>query len=520
MIAIDSTFDPTFDGVQPRDARGPDGAFDRSMLVHDIRGALQGVVGGVAALDAAHLPAGLREQCDRISAASRALESLVRMAIETPAAPDPAAETVLLDEFLDYLRDRWSGEAHDHGMGLVISRQADLPHGLRVPYVALARMLSNLTSNAIRHAGRGTVDVAFDRTRDGGLVARVADEGPGFPDAVLECRSPEAGTGAAGIDGHGLGLRIVRELAAEFGCDLTLCNRDHGGAEATLVFPPAVCIDEGGPDSRAGQAADHHPELAGLRVLLAEDNPTNQMVATQMLETLGVEVTVAADGVEALEIFEAGIFDLLLVDIEMPRLSGLDVIRRIRARGDARGAVPLLALTAYALSEHREQIAEAGADGLVSKPIVSVEALAGSLAAHVGRLPTVPVASVPAGPDAPEPEMAGPVVDRAVFDALTEAIGSELTAELLDKVISDLQGAQAELTAALSPLDRGPIRATSHILISVSGAIGATRLQACARTLHAAAQSSDYTELDREVRRCIAEIGAAVMFATGERGDL
>ena len=156
------------------------------------------------------------------------------------------------------------------------------------------------------------------------------------------------------------------------GAEIAIGNRAGGGVEAELRFPAAVCRRS--RRRRAAGADRRRPEPASA-VLLAEDNPTNQMVATQMLRALDAEVTVASDGIEALERFEAGEFDLVVVDIEMPRLSGLDVIRAIRARGDARAGVPIVALTAYAMREHRERIAEAGANGLISKPITSIEAL-------------------------------------------------------------------------------------------------------------------------------------------------
>jgi CheY-like chemotaxis protein len=295
-------------------------------------------------------------------------------------------------------------------------------------------------------------------------------------------------------------------MAARLGGTLEAGNRPAGGFEAVVRFPPAAAVDRLVPrDGAAG------PGLSGLRVLLAEDNPTNQMVASQMLRALDAEVVVCSDGVEALERFESGHFDLVVVDIEMPRLSGLDVIRAIRARDDVRAAVPIVALTAYAMREHRERIAAAGANGLISKPVTSVEALGRGLAAYVARSGD----GVP--PEPPAEEDDGPVIDMATFDALAEAIGAETMAELLDKVIADLLGAQGELAAALPGLDQAPIRSASHILISVGGAVGAVRLQACARAVNASAHGEDAGKVAALVRRCIAEIDAAVGFCRGRR---
>jgi CheY-like chemotaxis protein len=253
-----------------------------------------------------------------------------------------------------------------------------------------------------------------------------------------------------------------------------------------------------------------------VRVLLAEDNLTNQMVATQMLRALDAEVTVCSDGIEALERFEAASFDLVVVDIEMPRLSGLDVIRAIRARPDARARVPIVALTAYAMREHRDRIAEAGADGLISKPITSIEALGRGLAAQVAPRGPAPAA---AEPPAKQPEPAEePVVDLSVYEALSAAIGAETMAELLDKVIADLTSAAEELSRALPELDAPAIRSASHILISVAGALGAIRLQACARRLNAAAHGPASDQIADELTRCLDEISAAVAFARERRG--
>jgi CheY-like chemotaxis protein len=276
--------------------------------------------------------------------------------------------------------------------------------------------------------------------------------------------------------------------------------------EAVLRFPPGTA------DERPPAPALPGSDLAGLRVLLAEDNPTNQMVASQMLRALNAEVTVCGDGVEALERFEAEEVDLVVVDIEMPRLSGLDVIRAIRARTDARAGVPIVALTAYAMREHRERIIAAGANALISKPVTSVEALGRGLAAHVARR------DAPAG-EAPGADAGGPVIDQAVYDALVAAIGAATMGELLDKVIADLLAAQQDLAAALDGPgpDRGRIRSASHILVSVAGAIGAVRLQTCARELNAIAHAEPAERVAAATRRCIGEIDAGVAFARERR---
>ena len=175
------------------------------------------------------------------------------------------------------------------------------------------------------------------------------------------------------------------------------------------------------------------------------------MVASNMLRALDAEVLVCSDGVEALERFDGYPADLVVVDIEMPRLTGLDVIRAIRARTDAKAQVPIVALTAYAMREHRDRIAAAGANGLIAEADHQ----------HRGPRPRAGRAR-PAlgagGGGAPGERARGgrrlPAMDMAVFDELCRTIGPDLVDELMEKVVADLVDARARLEAALAPFDR------------------------------------------------------------------
>ena len=488
-----TAFDPSLDQSQkppvglPRDAR------EIAFLRHDIDRTLGAVLAGLSGVAVADLDARTRELLDQAAIAARTLTGLIR-AMRGEA---PVVEELAIAKLVARLRAVHAAEARARGLILAVEVEGEVP-SLRVDRVALVRILDNLLNNALRFSRAGTVAVTIGRNTAGEIVFRVTDEGPGLGAAV---EAPAAGDEPRGLD-------IVRALADGLGASVSLGDRPGGGTEAVLRLP--AC----------GAVARAPASLAGARILLAEDNLTNQMVALQMLRALGASVTICSDGIEALERFDQGPFDLVIVDIEMPRMSGLDVIRAIRSRGDDKARAPIVALTAYAMREHRERIAAAGANGLISKPVTSVESLGESLVVHLPR--RAETAARPAAADRGDDpaDGRGPVIDAATYAALCEAIGPELMAELLDKVIADLLAARRDLVGGSAAVDRTAIRAASHILISVAGALGALRLQACARTLNASAHTEAEATLADAVAVCAEEIDGAVAFARERRGAL
>ncbi|WP_424927624.1 response regulator [Amaricoccus tamworthensis] len=490
-----------------RDAR------NAAMLVHDIRGALRGISGSVSELEGMELADAAQDQVRRLATASATLERLVEFAAGNGSS-DENAETTNFPEALSRLERRMAGEAASKGLKFGLVEEGMLPCRVRMDSIGFNRIVDNLVLNAIHHSGGGEVQVRVTRSGDGGVTVAVLDAGPGVPERVIQdLRNLALSSQGAPEAEHGLGLQIVQGLTEKYGCEFSLDNRAEGGAVATFGIPADLCIDEKAA-APASPVASVAYDFSGVRILLAEDNPTNQMVATQMLGAMNAGVTVVSDGVEALEEFEKSEYDLVVADIEMPRLSGLDVIRTIRARGDARAKTPIVALTAYAMREHRDRINEAGANGLISKPITSINDLGRSLSEFVsaaGSRTSAAGTAVNGGQSGVDTE-GEPVIDLGTFAELRDTIGTEMLAELLEKVITDLETSKTELEMSVNPLDRLQIRSSSHILISVGGAIGANRLQYCARTLNTAAHDGTAEGLDDLVRECVREIDAAMEF--------
>ena len=458
-----------------------DGAGDpRSLthLAHDIRAAMSDVIGGLRLLEPDRLDAQTRTQIDRVQSAADTLASLVDHVLLEAAGERPMTQDrgpVVLEPWLAGIMHRWHGRATEQGRVLRITRSGDLPAHVKVSPVALTRLVGNLVSNALRHTQHGEVEVQV-AAADGALEIHILDEGDGFPIEVLHGERPAQPSATAG---SGLGLGIARGLSEELGIALDLSNH-AGGACARLRLGPDLL------EATPRQVETEQVSLAGLRVLVAEDNLTNQTILRMMLEKLGAEAEMVGDGRAALGALMERPFDIALLDIEMPEMSGLEVMEQVRALPGEAAAMPLVAITAYVLRDNREAIYAAGADGIIGKPVPTADDLGRAILRYVSNEP------LPEGPD-PLGDVQGGAedaafLDHACMDRLLEAAGPEGRGELLRHLSDDLQETLRAMERAVADHDADELRAQTHILIAISGAVGADRLCHYAEALNIAAK--------------------------------
>jgi PAS domain S-box-containing protein len=217
------------------------------------------------------------------------------------------------------------------------------------------------------------------------------------------------------------------------------------------------------------QVGADHP----LRILLAEDNAVNQKVARHMLEKMGYRADVAANGVEVLEALEQRPYDLVLMDVRMPEMDGLEATRRVRASWPAERQPRIFAMTAGAMPGDREECLEAGMDGYISKP-VRKEELASVLSQCQRSSRSVSGEAQPA--PVPNPENA-PAIDLAVLNYLRGTMG-EATADLLDLYLSNASGLVADMRRAAAQGDSKLLFQAAHTLKPGSATLGAMPLAA------------------------------------------
>jgi signal transduction histidine kinase/ActR/RegA family two-component response regulator len=354
------------------------GSFLASMS-HELRTPLNGVLGMAQALTATPLDARQRQLVATIEDSGDVLMRLLNDLLDLSRidagrldlVPQPCCLATLLRTACALFEQR----AADNGLGFGLS--IDLPPGVRhqVDPARFKQIVYNLLSNAIKFTSAGRVDVAL-RATDGGIEMCVADTGIGMaPDAVERLFQPFVQADSSitrRYGGSGLGLSICKRLADLMGGTIAASSAPGEGTRLTVRLPLETCLQPL-PDPEA--AYTEQPCLAAdgpvLRVLAAEDNATNRAVLAAILADFPVELVFAHNGAEAVSLFEQARFDLVLMDLQMPVLGGLDATRQIRELEARQGLprTPVLAVSANAMPEHVAEALAAGLDGHVAKPI-------------------------------------------------------------------------------------------------------------------------------------------------------
>lgn len=355
-----------------------------AQMSHELRTPLNGVIGLADALAEGDL--GAREQAltNTIRQSGQSLLAILndlldlskieagKLTIEN-AAFDPRA-------LVDGIEQTWREAAAARNTTLRTAIAGDLPAWLEGDEFRIRQVLNNFVSNAVKFTEDGRVSLTLHGERSGGsarLRFLVEDTGAGIPEASRASVFEPFEQGGAGIakqyGGTGLGLPICRDLARLMGGSVAL---ESSGDEGS-VFSLTLCLPEA--DAPAAERSAAAACVSGLRVLVAEDNAVNRMVAAEFLRALGVEAVFAEDGAEALEAVRMGGFDAVLMDKHMPQMGGVETTHAIRALGGAEARVPIIAVTADAMSGEREALLAEGMDGFLSKPL-RIDALRDALA--------------------------------------------------------------------------------------------------------------------------------------------
>ena len=348
-------------------------------MSHEIRTPLTAIIGFSGLLASqAMLPGKARHWVSRIEDASKALLAIVNDVLDYSKLEDGALELdpepfdprSLVNDTAALLAE----QAERKGIDLDVQIDPALPAYLLGDTGRLRQILLNLMSNAVKFTTKGSVVVRVLAT-DAGARFSVSDTGIGIPELAVDQlfkRFVQAdGSISRKFGGTGLGLAISKRLVEMMGGEIGVQSRLGEGS--TFWFEA--------PLPQASQAAPNLVQVdleqaGGLRVLLVEDAEANQELVTTILRSVGIEVDVAVNGAEAIEAVKTNAYDLVLMDVHMPVMGGVEATRLIRDHGGHLAALPIIALSANVLPEQVEAYRKAGMNAHLGKPINPHEMLA------------------------------------------------------------------------------------------------------------------------------------------------
>lgn len=358
--------------------------------------------------------------------------------------------------------------------------------------IQLRQVLINLLSNAVKYTPLGMVELRLMGDQEH-LTIEVADTGIGIPESrrhLLFKEYERFGTERTGIEGTGLGLAIAQRLTRRMGGHMGHRNNPGGGSIFWLELPAGVA------DQVEVAAEAVQPELKRrLNVLVVDDSEVNRKVAAAYLRKAGHDVVEAADGGEAVRLVGLRDFNVVLMDMRMAEMDGLEATRRIRALDEPRCRVPIIAVTANALDRHAEECRRAGMSEHLAKPFTQAE-LTAVVARAVSRCQ--PVAW-----------NAAPTIDAESMAQVTSAMGEEGVQRLLDCLALRIESLLRVLEAPSAFASSDELAALAHELKGSGGTLGFARLASAAcrfESAVAAAGTADTDEIRREAAAALAEL--------------
>ena len=483
---------------------------------HEIRTPLNGLLGMLTLLRETQLTAKQRERLTIAEASGHTLLTLINDILDfsrlESGRVDLEAIPFDLPTKIGEVAALFELQTRNKQISLDVVIAPDVPQFVTGDPVRLGQVLTNLIGNAVKFTNAGGVTVEVDCVPDAGsrVRFRVTDTGIGIAEQdigrIFQSFTQADSSTTRQFGGSGLGLTITRQLVELMGGEIEVHSTPGQGSTFSFSLPleraqlPENFDADGFVEAAPLEPADR------LRVLVAEDNATNQLVAKGLLEACGCEVTVVTDGQAAVDAWARGRYDAILMDCNMPGMDGLEATRQIRAQEAPGVRLPIVAMTANVDAELIEQCYAAGMDDALPKPmqlrtvrqLLARWTAPGALSALTEREPA-PV-------DAVDTAATAAVVNTALLGELQSALGEALPT-VIRTFIADSAVYFKELREAVLAGDSGRIRSLAHTLKGSARNVGAEQMADLADRIErlAGGSSPDLASLARlgdEFDRC------------------
>lgn len=491
-------------------------------MSHEIRTPLTAILGHLHLLSASKLETSQQVNVDRITTAARILLDVINDILDFSRIESGKLElesvSFELQTVLSNMHAMLNLQAKNKGLSFNIEAPSD-SHSLIGDPLRLSQVLLNLTNNAIKFTDSGYVQLAVTVTalehQHSQLSFRISDTGIGMSQAEIErlfqTFSQADSSTTRRYGGSGLGLAICQQLVEQMGGHISVQSVPAEGS----TFSFAISLKNGQKDQDL-QLEELEPAspstLAGMRILLVEDNALLTEYQSALLQGHGALVSCAEDGLAAIAQLQSDpSFDIVLMDIQMPRMDGLTASREIRKQYSPQ-QLPIIAMTAHALQAEVEKSLEAGMNAHLCKPVES-KLLFSTLLRFARERHATPTGTVSSPPPANTV-----LPDNMQHFDLASALSSmggkpSLLRRLLKKMQQEYRGSADELARLLQDDEHATALRLAHSLKGVAATLGATQLQSAAHQLESALRDEPDADhhllaaaLGTQLAACIAEL--------------
>ncbi len=491
-------------------------------MTHELRTPLHGILGyaqllstegGLNDLQAMRVHAMMGASTHLLEMINRVLELSEIEAEQVKLCPTALEVSAVIAACLDVVRPN----ADAKGLALNVSVAPGIATGIVADSMRLRQVLLNLLGNAVKFTESGAIEVRLAQADTAAAIRiEVADTGPGIPAAqrtrLFQDFERLQNESIADVEGAGLGLALSARLAALMGGCIGYEPGQTGGSVFWLELPYGTAAPGEASEAAEPQAPAETLPTAPLHVLVVDDVAINRGIAESFLCAAGHDVTVASDGAQALRILEREDFDVVLMDVRMPGMDGLEATRRIRALGGARGDVPVIALTAQAFADQVEECQRAGMQDHLAKPFsptMLVAAVARAAQRRIAASAPVPRRRAAAPDETQPPDLQPPdlpLIDHTIY----QETASYLSAEAVAKYLQTITGQGTHLLAGLRARESGAIHLRAladlaHTLAGSAGMFGLARVADLGRQFERAVliAAADVPALARNLERAI-----------------